>query len=549
MKKIFSFLFTIICLQVPAQKNTTVNTQSFKQPRLVVGIVVDQMRVDYIYRYWNLLGNNGFKLLLRDGFECKNTQYNYMPTYTGPGHASIFTGTTPNIHGIIGNTWFDRKADSVIYCVTDINENCVGCDNKNGKMSPVNLLTTTVGDELRMFSSMKSKVIGVSLKDRSSIFPAGHAANAAYWFDNISGNFVSSTHYITQLPAWVVDFNNAKYPDKYLSQPWNLLYSSNQYADTVDNSIFERPYSGEAAPVFPHDLAKIKTTAGYDLIRKVPFGNTLTKDFAVATIKGEGLGADNITDLLTLSFSATDYVGHQFGTNALETEDTYLRLDRDLADLLQFLNKEFGKENILVFLTADHAALPNPEYLKAHKIPSGWTDEIAIARTIKSFLKNEYGDSSIFNKYVNDQVYLNHTKLNDKKINLVEIQSKLAEFLVGKFDIADAITAEKLNTSEFTKAPRSLTQLGYNRNRSGDIALIFEPGIIESLLGDHTGTTHGSPYNYDTQVPLLWYGWSIKQGSTTRKINITDIAPTVSTFLHIGFPSGCSGNVIEELFK
>ncbi len=550
MKINFFFLFTfiIISLQSIGQKNTVTNTQSFKQPRLVVGIVVDQMRADYIYRYWNLLGDNGFKLLLRDGFECRNTQYNYMPTYTGPGHASIFTGTTPAIHGIIGNIWFVRGKDT-IYCTDDKSVTCVGCENANGKMSPANMLTTTVGDELKMFTSMKSKVIGVSLKDRASIFPAGHAANAAYWFDNISGNFVTSTYYENQLPQWVVDFNNAKYPDQYLSSAWTLLYPPNQYNDTVDNTVYERKYSGELSPVFPHDLPKLKQTIGYELIRRVPFGNTMTKDFAIAAIKGDSLGKDNIPDFLTLSFSATDYVGHQFGTNSLETEDTYLRLDRDLADLLQFLNKEFGKENILVFLTADHAALPNPQYLLDHKIPAGWNDDVSITNTIKKFLQDEYGDSTLFSKYINDQVYLNHIKLNSKKINIEEAQRKLAENLMGRFQISDVVTAENLNEAEFTKAPRSLVQRGYNRNRSGDIALIFEPAIIESIYGDHTGTTHGSPYNYDTQVPLLWYGWNIKQGSTTRKIDITDIAPTVSSFLHIGFPSGCTGSVIEELFK
>ncbi len=544
----FLLIFLILSQQSIAQKNSVANTQTFKQPRLVVGIVVDQMRADYIYRYWNLLGENGFKLLLRDGFECRNTQYNYMPTYTGPGHASIFTGTTPAIHGIIGNIWFVRGKDT-IYCTDDKSVTCVGCENANGKMSPANLLTTTVGDELKMFTSMKSKVIGVSLKDRASIFPAGHAANAAYWFDNISGNFVTSTYYENQLPQWVVDFNNARFPDQYLSRPWTLLYPLNQYNDTLDNTIYERPYFGELSPVFPHDLPKLKQTIGYELIRRVPFGNTMTKDFAIAAIKGDSLGKDNVPDFLTLSFSATDYVGHQFGTNSLETEDTYLRLDRDLADLLQFLNKEFGKQNILVFLTADHAALPNPQYLLDHKIPAGWNDDVSIINTIKKFLHDEYGDSTLFSKYINDQVYLNHIKLNSKKINIEEAQRKLGENLVGRFQISDVLTAENLNEIEFTKAPRALVQRGYNRNRSGDIALIFEPAVIESIYGDHTGTTHGSPYNYDTQVPLLWYGWNIKQGSTTRKIDITDIAPTVSTFLHIGFPSGCTGSVIEDLFK
>lgn len=549
MKNFILIVFTMLYLQSKAQKNTNAITQSFKQPRLVVGIVVDQMRSDYIYRYWNLLSENGFKILLRDGFECRNTQYNYVPTYTGPGHASIFTGTTPAIHGIIGNNWFVREKDSTIYCTDDKTVTCVGCDNVNGKMSPANLLTTTVGDELKMFTSMKSKVIGVSLKDRASILPAGHTANAAYWFDNISGNFVTSSYYVSQLPTWAVDFNDAKYPDQYLSRQWTLLYPPNQYNDTADNTGYERPYLGEMIPVFPHDLPKLKQTIGYELIRRVPFGNTMTKDFAIAAIKGEGLGTDNIPDFLALSFSATDYIGHQFGTTSLETEDTYLRLDRDLADLLQFLNKEFGKENILVFLTADHAVVPNPQYLLDHKIPAGWSDEFPIISGIKTFFQNECGDSTIFSKYINDQVYLNHKKINSKKIKVEELEKKLGANLVGQFEINDFVTAENLNETEFTNAPRSLVQRGYNRNRSGDVALIFKPGIIESIYGDHTGTTHGSSYNYDTQVPLLWYGWNIKQGSTTRTINITDIAPTVSTFLHIGFPSGCTGSVIEELFK
>ena len=329
-----------------------------QQPKLVVGIVVDQMRFDYINRYWNDYGDDGFKRLISEGYNCINTHFNYIPTYTGPGHASIYTGATPSTHGIISNYWYDRELEEYGYCVSDTDMNTVGADNESGKMSPAKMLTTTLGDELRLFSMNRSKVISIGLKDRSAVLPGGHMANFAFWLDSETGDFVSSSYYGLRLPKWAQKFNKKDLCEAYLSEKWELLLPSKAYDESLnDNSAYEEPFAGQKLPKFPHDLPELLKENGKGLIKATPYGNTLTKDMAIAAIEGEGLGEDIHTDLLAVSFSSPDYVGHQFGTDSKEIQDTYLRLDRDLASFLSYLDDQIGKDNVLVFLTADHGAV------------------------------------------------------------------------------------------------------------------------------------------------------------------------------------------------
>lgn len=527
------------------------NSPSSMQPKLVVGIVIDQMRADYIYRFWSKYGENGFKKLVNEGFECSNTQYNYVPTYTAPGHTSIYTGTTPETHGIIGNNWFVKSSGVTTYCAADTSVHAVGGSEKSGQMSPRRLLCTTIGDELRLFSNFRSKVIGVSLKDRGAIYPAG-SSGRAYWYDNFSGNFITSTYYTSELPDWVNKFNSQHLPDKYLSGVWSPLLNINEYVEsTADNTPYENVIdtTSGALPVFNYDLNKLRTMDP-DLLRRTPFGNTITKEIAIAAIEGEKLGEDNICDMLAVSFSSTDYVGHAFGTNAIETEDTYLRLDRDIADLLEYLNKKFGKENVLVFLTADHAAVPNPVFLKDNKLPGGYIYDDVITSKIKSFLKSNYGDTGIFRYYINDQVYLNDSLIKVKNLDKEDITKDLKQ-LVLTFDfVADAMTSAEITSEDYIYGMRGMVHRGFNIKRSGDVVLIYQPGYIESYGGRRptAGTTHGSPYRYDTMVPLYWYGWKIRNGATVREVNITDVAATLSSLLKICQPSGCSGKPVVELF-
>ncbi|MGZ4035303.1 MAG: alkaline phosphatase PafA [Bacteroidia bacterium] len=550
MKKIILIsLLSIFTISTQAQApKPQAKSTSPSRPKLVVGIVIDQMRYDYIYRYWNKFGNDGFKKLVNEGFFCRNTNYNYVPTYTGPGHTSIYTGTTPAVHGIIANDWYDKTTGKSMYCVQDDNVNPVGTTAAEGKRSPVNLLTTTITDELRISSNMKSKVIGIALKDRSAILPAGHAANAAYWYDGSIGGFITSTYYMKELPVWVQDFNKKELAKKYLSQPWNTLLPIEQYTESIsDDNKYETLMKGETKPVFPHNLPEfVNSKDGLNIIRTTPFGNTLTKDFAIETIKSENMGKSDATDFITISFSSPDYIGHAYGPNSVEQEDDYIRLDKELAELLKFIDTQVGKQNALVFLTADHAAPEVPAYLTDLKIPSGYVKESKMIDTLKRYLFKTYNDSLVVS-YTNQQVFLNHKTIDAKKYVLQQVQEDVAAFLQNFPDVAEVLTATTLNNSQFTEGSRYLMQKGFNAKRSGDVLVNYLPDYIPFYMP--TGTTHGSPYSYDTHVPLLFYGWNIKQGSSAEQVYITDLSATLAMMLNIQFPNGCTGKPISFLVK
>jgi predicted AlkP superfamily pyrophosphatase or phosphodiesterase len=529
-----SLCFTINCL---AQK-----------PKLIVGIVVDQMRVDYLTRYENKYGEGGFKKLIKAGYFNKNANFNYVPTYTGPGHASIFTGSVPRVNGIIANDWYNKATLKSIYCTEDETVNTVGSLSKAGQMSPRNMLTTTIGDELRLATNMQAKVIGISQKDRASILPAGHTANAAYWYDGSNGAFITSTFYMSQLPAWVTAFNEKKLAEKYLSQDWTTILPIASYTESLpDDNAFEGTFKGENKPVFPHKLMELKEkNKGLNLIRATPFGNTLTKDFAIEAIKNEQLGLDAVTDILTVSFSSTDYVGHQYGINAIETEDTYLRLDKDLEELINYLEKNIGKENFVIFLTADHGGAHNAAYLKSLKIPAGFINEKLIEDSMKAHLNKVYGDTLILS-FSNQQFFLNHHTLSKHKLKLKEVSMEAARYALTLEGVANAYSVfDVLAASQSNDVTLSKIYMGYNDVRSGDVILNYLPAYVDY---GKTGTTHGTAYTYDTHVPLIWYGWKINAGSSYEPVNIADIAPTISSFLDIAFPNGCVGKPIEGLVK
>ncbi len=523
--------------------------QNPNPPKLVVGIVVDQMRFDYLYKYWNKFGDGGFKKLVNDGYQCKNLQYNYVPTYTGPGHSSIYTGTTPARHGIISNDWFNRETNSGIYCTDDKSVKTVGSSTeKVGQMSPRNLLSTTVGDELRVASMLKSRVYGIALKDRAAILPAGHIANAAYWFDGESGNWVSSSFYGNALPDWITRFNKQQKAMTYLNQNWKPLLPIEQYTESLaDKTPYETPFKGTTSVTFPYDLKKLMVdNGGQNLIRSTPFGNSFTNDFTLELIKKEKLGQGNFTDMLCVSFSSTDYVGHQFGTDAVETEDVYLRLDADLKILLDSLEATIGKENLLVFLSADHGGATVPSYLMDLHAPGGYMNYEPVESELKTWLKTQTGiDSNIIGIF-NDQVYLNETALKANGTNISETELLVADWLLSIKGIHSSITASDLRRNEFTTGTNHFIQKGFHPKRSGNVIITLEPNWMEY---HQTGTTHGSPYSYDTRVPMLWYGWKIEHGESVLPYFIEDIAPTISWMLNIPFPNATSGNPIPIPLK
>lgn len=545
MKKIILLLACFPAL-IFAQKPQGSKAAVMTKPKLVVGIVVDQMRYDYIFRYWDKLSNDGFKKLVNAGFFCKNTNYNYVPTYTGPGHTSIYTGTFPAVHGIIANEWYDKKTGKIIYCTDDNTVTSTGSNSSAGLMSPKNMLVTTIGDELRLHSLQQSKVIGISLKDRASILPAGHSANAAYWFDGSVGSFISSSHYLKELPQWVNDFNAKKLATSYLSKGWNTLFPLDKYTEsTADNMPFESTPNKKELPIFPYEYSSYIEKQKFEIIKATPFGNSITKDMAIAALKGEKLGKGNFTDMLCVSFSSTDYVGHSYGPKSVEIEDVYLRLDLDLKELFAALDAEVGKGNYTLFLTADHGAAEVPAYLQQQKIPAGLVEEDMVEKELKKFLFSEFGDSLVLN-VSNQQVFLNHKIIQTKKLDVINVQKKAADFLLSIDGIAEAYLGDDMKRFSYTSNSfKALLQNGYNHKRSGDVMFRFNVAYFEAYM--KKGTTHGAEFSYDTHVPLLFYGWGIKQGSTVESINITDIAPTICSLLNIPFPNGCSGKPIKAV--
>lgn len=550
-KKIISFLLVfILANSLIAQKkkaSASFETAIPDKPKLVVGIVVDQMRYDFLYRYSEKYTSGGFKRLMNEGFNCRNNHYDYAPTVTAAGHAAIFTGSIPAIDGIIGNEWFNKKSGKVVYCVEDSSVRTVGSDSKAGLMSPKNLLVSTITDQLRIANNFQSKTIGIALKDRGSILPAGHTANAAYWFDSKNGAWITSTFYMNDLPQWVKDFNGLKMPQKYMTEGWKTFLPIEQYTEsTVDNQSYEAKLPGEKTPTFPHELAAQSGVNLLEVIKTTPFGNTLTKDFALAAIQNENLGKSTKTDFLTISFSSPDYVGHAFGPNSIEVEDTYLRLDKDIAEILTSLDNSLGRGNYMVFLSADHGVADVPGFSKSQKIPAGVMDMGLVSKEIKSALKKAFGDGEFVTAEDNYQLYLNDTLLKAKNISYAQIHSVVRESLLKREDIADVVDLHNLANSTLPDYQMMFVKNGLNPRRSGDIMLVLNPNWFTGRI---QGTTHGTLYRYDTHVPLLFYGWNIKTGETTLRTNISDISPTIADLLNILEPSGSIGNVISGVKK
>lgn len=520
-----------------------------QSPKLVVGIVVDQMRYDYLTRFWNHYGEGGFKRLVNDGFNCKNNHFNYAPTSTGPGHASVYSGTTPATHGIIGNNWYDKESGEEVYCAGDDGYESVGTTSDAGKMSPHRMLTTTITDQLRLHTQQRGKVIAMSIKDRGAVLPGGHTANAAYWFEGAeTGNWITSSYYMDALPQWVNDFNASDAAEGY-KKPWTTLKPINTYVESgLDANVYEGIFNGATTTAFPHDLPSIwDANDQFELLRKTPFGNSILADFALAALEGEDLGADTITDFLAISFSSTDYVGHFFGVNSKEIQDTYLRLDQDLARIFTALDEKVGRGEYTVFLTADHAAINVPAYLADQKIPAGYLDMGGMQQEFNEFLQYKYGTTDVVKNISNNQVFLDHKILTNLDIDLDDAEEDIAKELLTYEAINQVYTGHQMWTNEYTEGMPYILQNGYNQKRSGDILFVQRPGFIFS--SGRTGSTHGSPMIYDTHAPLLFYGKGIRQGSTVNRTEIPDIAPTLATLLGIAFPNGATGKPIGEVFK
>ncbi len=548
MRAVLLLLFVFsVAFKAPAQTPS--------RPKMVVGIVVDQMRWDYLYRYADRWTAGGFKRLMKEGFSCEQTFINYIPTYTAPGHACIWTGSIPAIHGIAGNDWIDRATGKAVYCVEDKSVAPVGGSRRAGLMSPRNLLATTVGDELKLATNGRSRVYSLSLKDRASILPGGHQSNGSYWYDDSTGNLITSTFYEAQLPQWLKRFNARRLPDSALAAGWELLQPADRYRhSSEDNSPrYEGSLKGETAPVFPHTGLK---AGSYGTLRYLPAGNSYILNAAKALIRAERLGQGTDPDMLAINLAATDYAGHLFGPNALEMEDMYLRLDRDLAQLLRFFEEQFGEDNVLFFLTADHGAAHNSQYLRDLRVPAGDYSEVAFYKRMSAFVDSLFGNNALAGKpqtslvryFDNSYVYLNDSLLAGKKLTSEQVRSALRPWLFKQEGVSQVISMAPEST-EVLRLPQPLRDrvlAGYHPRRSGDLLLLFEPAWYAGYAS--TGTTHGAWNPYDSHIPLLWHGWGIKAGKSQRTSYMTDIAATLSALLNIQMPNGCVGEPVPELW-
>lgn len=545
-KLISSLVILTFCNLIYSQTDTRIPAD---KPKLIIGLEISQFRYDYIPRYWEKLSEDGFKKLINRGSYCENTSYDYLFSDIGVGNATIATGANPSQHGIIASSWYNNLHDGIIMNVDDQSVNTIGGDYDAGRYSPKNLMTSTFADEIKLASNFKSKVIGISLDPQAAMFSAGHTANCAYWFDSNTGSFITSSFYTDSLPQWAADFNNKHFADTYLQNEWATLYPMSDYtASLLDNNEYEPGMFGQE--VFPYVLKDIskrfKRKDKYDLLRYTPFGDNLTKDFAISAIVGEELGKDDVTDILIISFTVSERIGNLFGPLSVEMEDLVLRLDKEIAHLLSFLEQNIGKENILLFLTAEHGILHLPEYLQANKIPSGYFNASGNISLLKSYMNNIYGKGDWIKQYYGQQIYLNRNLIEDSKLNLADVQNSVANLMLQFTGVANVMTSTTLQTTNFTQGIFATMQNGYCQKRSGDVLLNFTAGWAEKpgINGDFA-----SPYGHDRRVPLIWYGWKIGHNTVRRPISLIDIAPTICTLLEVSYPNASTGSPILEIVE
>lgn len=539
MRSIFFILFLALL------SSNIGHSQDLNRPKLAVGIVVDQMRWDYLYRYDRHYSENGFKRFLNQGFSVEKCYIPYIPSYTAPGHASIYTGSAPAIHGIVGNDWTMKNDGSRMYCTQDDEAISIG-GGKAGKMSPKNLLTTTIGDELKLATNQRAKVYGISMKDRGAILPAGHIADAAFWYDNEIGHFISSSFYMNDLPKWLKRFNKRNVGDSLMLQDWYLMQSKGSYYQSIED---DNPYEGKSAwenkNHFPHLTSKSVAQKDKKAILSSPHGNSIITLLAKELIQQEQLGQGKSTDMIAISYSSTDYIGHRYGPNSLEIEDTYIRLDRELSELFNYLDRMIGKDEYIVFLSADHAVAHNANYLQDLKVPAQGIRIADWAKEANQYLEEIYGIENIVNHFWNYQVHFNENIIKENKLDRIAIKKSMIQWLRNKEGITTAFDLEGDLPMNIIDRFKNSSLLGYHHQRSGSIQMILNPAWYS--MGRPTGTTHGSWNPYDTHIPLLFYGKGIPKGKAHQNYSMLDIAPTLAALLKIQEPNGCIGEVIQEL--
>ena len=551
MTKYFLFFTLLSFFSCSVQHDVYSNAKNkqTEKPKLVVAVVVDQMRYDFLENLSNRFTENGFKRLIDYGYNCKNNYFNYVPTVTGPGHASISTGSTPMTHGIVGNNWYDREKKESIYCANDSDYKHIGGDAYSGNKSPNNLLVETFADVNKFSNNNDSKTISVAIKDRGSILMGGKTADAAYWYyGKERAQWITSNYYMNELPDWVNNFNNEDNLEKYL-EDWVTFEEITTYDNyEIDDNNYEKKFKGKDNSAFPYSIKSLmKHNDCFDMIKETPYGNSMTTDFAIEAIINENLGKRGLTDVLTIGYSSTDYVGHNFGVASVETQDVYIRLDREIAKLLSFLDKEIGENQYTLFLTGDHGVLEIPAFLSNNGVNAMAISKEDLAEKALRKLYNIFAieNENLIVNVENNQIYLNDERIKELNLDKNIIIDELVKILQSFDFITNAYSAEFILNSQNLSGYEKLIQNGFHKERSGDIAFILKPNVI---FHDRKGTTHGSGYNYDTHVPLIFYGNGIKNGETLEYTEIPDIAPTISELLGQKMKNS-TGKILDFILK
>ena len=547
------FVLTLVPQSSDAQRQTSTRITSSRatssKPRLVLAIIVDQFRYDYIERFWDLFGNDGFKRLINEGALFTNANYEYVPTYTACGHASIFSGSVPALNGIVGNLWFDRESGKQRIMVADDNAHLVtgkGVSERGGAASPRTLIGTTIGDQMRLSNNFQSKVITASLKDRSAVLPGGQRPNGAYWFNDADGQFVTSDYYFKELPGWVKKFGAEKGPDKYFGMKWDRALPASAYARSQSERLPVQRSSLGAQ--FPYVVTGGEEKPGqkfYIAFQLTPFSSEYLAEFGKAALDAESLGADEFPDLLSISFSAPDLTGHFYGPDSEEIEDTYFRLDRVIADLLTYVDRKVGLANTTIFVTGDHGVAPIPEYSRSKGYDAARIPGRDVMDAANKALEARFGQGKWVVNLVNDQLYLDQKLIAEKKVDPAEAERVAGEAALSMEGIVNYFTRTEIAGGRMPVGvvARRVTN-GFYRKRSGDVWLVTKP--FSFFMEGDLPTTHGSPYNYDTHVPVILFGSGVRPGRYNAECSPTDIAPTLAAMLGIEPPPNRTGRVLAE---
>ena len=536
-KKLIVGVLSIAFLWIPVKAGDTIP----RKPKLAVVVVVDQMRYDYLERFYDYYEEEGFKRLLHDGYNFRNTHYNYISTRTAPGHASLLTGTTPSRHGITSNNWYDRQQRKTVFSIRDSMETTIGAQHPaEVSFSPRNLIASTVNDELKLSNYGRSKVFAFSIKERGAILTGGHLADAAYWLS--SNKFVTSSYYSKKTPLWLDKFNRKKLTANYLKDGWKLMRDASNYpVELIEGSFDEKPLQNMESK-FPYSYNSLDS----GIIANTPFANSLLTDVVMTCIEEERLGKSEVTDFLSISYSATDYIGHHFGPQSLEIMDTYLRLDRDIARLLSTLDNHVGTGNYVLVLTADHGGMHNASYLESIGMNSGYTNKESLKEGLDQFLGERTSLFGLVLSLRDEQVYLDVEEALANDISRSQLFKLAEEWLLEQQGIRDVVIVDSLKHEDYHDSEiRALLKRGVYPKRSGDLIFLHDPGWQSQYLS----ANHGTAYTYDTHVPNLWFGWQVPKGESSNYKKITSIATTLAMMLRISLPNAADGEPLEELLE